>query len=361
MATQPLHISYSSSNACEKVTWRSGINVSLIKHYGKRERQLPSNPSLSLVLSDIGIETTVEYEFIEAIRFPGVQFTYEGLNNETFTKRIISFIDNLILDIPILSRLRMSITSRNLVPGTDGLIMPSNVFSSLSLCLCSIEEKLEGAVTGNKDFFQKASYLARLGSGSSCRSVYGGYVIWGESEEHATFSNLYGQPFPFPVHPTFQKMHDAVLIVSKKREYISNQPFNSYIKSHPEALNRFGQARKNFKLLMKALQFGEINVFLKVVEAETMSITELLKNAPGGDNILKPGSHAIIKEIIAFREETGIPVCYNYDINPNIHLLYPDAYKKDVESFVKKNLVQHCEDGLVIFDKIGAESSRIKH
>ena len=41
-------------------------------------------------------------------------------------------------------------------------------------------------------------------------------------------------------------MHDAVLIVSKKRDYISNQPFNSYIKSHPEALNRFGIDHERF-------------------------------------------------------------------------------------------------------------------
>ena len=231
--------------------------------------------------------------------------------------------------------------------------MPSNVFSSLSLCLCSIEEKLEGAITGNKDFFQKASYLARLGSGAACRSLYGSYVIWGDSEEHPTFSNLYGQPFPFDIHPTFQKLQDAVLMVSKSRSQISNHTYHTFIKSHPEATSRFGQARKNFKLLLKALQFGEINVFIKVIEAEAISISELLKSAPGGDQILKPESHAIIKKVVDFREETGVPVCYTYDIGPNIHLLYPEAYKKDVESFIKKNLLTYCEDGAVIFDKIG--------
>jgi diphosphomevalonate decarboxylase len=355
MAGQPLLISYSSSNACNKITWRCGTNIALVKHFGKRERQLPSNPSLSMTLSNIGVETNIEYEFIEAIRFPGVHFSYEGVNNESFTKRVTSFIDNLILDIPILSRLRMTITSKNITPNTDGIIMPSNVFSSLSLCLCSIEEKLEGSVSGNKDFFQKASYLARLGSGGACRSVYGGYVIWGDSEEHPTFSNLYGQPFPFALHPTFQKMQDAVLVVSKSRGQISNHPFHAFIKSHPEAMNRFGQARKNFKLLLRALQFGEINVFIKVVEAEAMSISELLKTASDGDRILKPESTAIIEKIVAFREETGIPVCFTYDIGPNVHLLYPEAYKKDVGLFIQKNLLPHCEDGLVIYDTIGTE------
>lgn len=255
----------------------------------------------------------------------------------------------------------MTISSKNITPGTDGIIMPSNVFSSLSLCLCSIEEKLEGSVSGNKDFTQKASYLARLGSGSACRSIYGGFVIWGDSEEHPTFSNLYGQPFPFQLHPTFQKMQDAILVVSKNREQISNHPFHTFIKAHPEAMSRFGQARKNFKLLMKALQFGEINIFIKVVEAEAMSISELLKTAPNGDRILKPESHAIIKKIVAFREETGVPVCFTYDISPNIHLLYPEAYKKDVEAFIQKSLIPHCEDGLVIYDRIGTEPLLVKH
>jgi len=353
MSSQNLIVSYSSSAACGKVTWRCGSNIALIKHFGKRERQLPSNPSLSMLLTEIGIETTIEYEFIEAIRFPGVHFSFEGFNDENFTKRVASFIDNLILDIPILSRLRMTIYSKNLSPDTHGLIMPSNVFSSISLCLCSIEEKLDGSVSGNKDFFQKASYLSRLGSGSACRSIYGGYVIWGDSEEHPSFSNLYGQPFPFQVHPTFQGMHDTVLVVSRDRTQTSNNAYHKLIKSHPDALSRFGQARKNFKLLLKALQSGEINIFIKVVESEAISLDELLKSSSEAIDILKPASKAIIEKVVAFREETGLPVCYTFDIGPNIHLLYPDAYKKDVEAFIKKDLVPFCQEGIAIFDKIG--------
>jgi diphosphomevalonate decarboxylase len=354
MSSKPLILSYSSSSACGKVTWRCGSNIALIKHFGKRERQLPSNPSLSMSLSAIGIETTVEYEFIEAIRFPGIQFSFDGFHDENFNKRLTSFIDNLILDIPILSRLRMTVYSKNISPNSHGIIMPSNVFSSLSLCLCSIEEKLEGSVSGNKDFFQKASYLARLGSGSACRSVYGGYVIWGDSEEHATFSNLYGQPFPFEVHPTFQKMQDTVLVVSKDRAQTSNIVYHKLIKSHPEALNRFGQARKNFKLLLKALQYGEINIFIKVVEAEALSLSELLKSSSESFDFLKPNSRSIIDKVIAFREETGLPVCFTFDISPNVHLLYPEAYRKDVENFIRKDLLPLCEEEIAIFDTIGS-------
>ena len=361
MSSKPLLISYSSSNACEKVTWRCGTNIALIKHFGKRERQLPSNPSLRMTLSEVCVETTVEFEFIEAIRFPGVHFTYEGINNESFNKRVSSFIDNLILDIPILSRLRMEITSRNTMPNSDGVIMPSYVFSSLALCLCSIEEKFEGigTVTGNKDFFQKASYLARLGSGGACRSVYGGYVIWGDSEEHPTFSNLFGAPYPFDVHPTFQNLQDTILIVDNGRKNISNQVYHTHIKSHPDALIRFGQARKNFKLLLKALQTGEINVFIKVVEAEALSIIEMLRSASGGDTILAPASLAIIDKITNFRNDTGIPVCFTFDIGPNIHLLYPEAYKKDVLSFVNEQLLSYCEDGTVIYDRIGHKPEKL--
>lgn len=360
MSTKPLLISYSSSNACNKVTWRCGTNIALIKHFGKRERQLPSNPSLSMTLTDIAIETTIEYEFIEAIRFPGVHFTYEGVNSESFTKRIASFIDNLILDIPILSRVRMTIHSRNLTPHTEGIIMPSYVFSSLSLCLCSIEEKFEGSVSGNKDFFQKASYLSRLGSGGACRSIYGGFVVWGDTEEHPTFSNLHGAPYPFDVHPTFKNLQDAVLVVSTERQNISNQAYHTFIKSHADALIRFGQARKNFKLLLKALQTGEINVFIKVVEAEALSIHEILLSAPDGDKILTSESLAIIDKITAFRNDTGIPVCFTFDIGPNIHLLYPEAYKKDVNAFIEKQLTSHCVDGTVIYDKMGHEPTQIQ-
>lgn len=50
--------------------------------------------------------------------------------------------------------------------------------SALALCMLSLEQILYQRYT-DEQFFRKASYLARLASGSACRSVFPCFAIWG--------------------------------------------------------------------------------------------------------------------------------------------------------------------------------------
>ena len=52
--------------------------------------------------------------------------------------------------------------------------------SALALCLMSIEKQLNSEIT-DVFFNQKASFLARLGSGSACRSIEGDLIVWGKT------------------------------------------------------------------------------------------------------------------------------------------------------------------------------------
>ncbi len=353
MSKQSFVISYSSSIGAGKVTWRSPYNIELVKHFGKREHNLPANPSLSISLSEACTETSIEYEFIEALNSAGVNCLLEGNDDATFTKCISAFIENVVIDIPILNRLRMNISSKRTLPYLSGGYSLASVFSSLALCLCSIEEKINGSITGTMDFYRKASYLARFGSGTACRSVYGGYVVWGDSDDYRDFSNLYAHPFPFEVHPIFQQMEYNILMVSPENKKITDLTETTMVKTHAYSSGRFDEARNNLSTLIRTLQSGDIDAFIKIVENEALSLHAFLISSLEEGILLKPESNAIIEKIRLFRRETQIPVCFTLDIGPNIHLLFPSAYKDQIASLVKNDLLSFCEGKKVFSDCIG--------
>ena len=61
-----------------------------------------------------------------------------------------------------------------------------------------------------------ASHYARLGSGSACRSIFGGTVVWGESNGQLS-NNEYAAAVK-GVADIFHSMRDSVLIISSKEK-----------------------------------------------------------------------------------------------------------------------------------------------
>ena len=354
MPAQTFKISYLSSEDSGNTAWQCPSNIALIKYWGKRDHQLPSNPSLSITLLNSCTETSIEYEYIEVLTAPGIHFTYDDTVDKSFEKRVTGFIENMILDIPVLHKMRLNIRSKNNFPHSAGIASSASAFGSLALCLCSIEAQVMGSAEGSADFFRKASYLARLGSGSACRSIYGGYVVWGEDEDHADFSNLFAQPFPFDIHPVFTEIQDTILIVSSDKKPLSSSDGHNLMKTHPYAFCRYNQGRSNHAELINVLQHGDMDGFIKIVENEALSIHGLLLSSDGGPILLKPESLQIINKVIGFRRETHVPVCFTIDAGPNIHLIYPLQYKNQIIPFIQDELLQHCENSKFIDDQIGS-------
>jgi diphosphomevalonate decarboxylase len=61
----------------------------------------------------------------------------------------------------------------------------------------------------------------------------------------------------------------------------------------------------------------------------------------------------IIEKIRYFRAKTKIPVCFTLDAGPNVHLLYPEKYRKDTLPFVQTELLPLCDNNRWIDDRMG--------
>lgn len=334
-----------------KIAWESPSNIALIKYWGKRGNQLPCNPSVSMTLKNAVSRTIMEYT--PNMNSQTIDFKFEGKSNEHFQKRIASFINKLSVEFPFLKDFSFSISSENTFPHSTGIASSASALSALALCICSMEEEVNGVKFESDEFNRKASYIARLGSGSASRSIYGGYAVWGKSNAFSKSSDDFAVPFSRYVHPVFDDYQDSILLISSAKKTVSSSAGHQLMNSHPYANARFDQANTHFEQLLGILRSGDLETFVEVVENEALSLHALMMNSSPSFTLLRPNTLEAIERIRNFRKETGIPVCFTLDAGPNIHLMYPKSDMEKVKLFIENELSCLLEDGKFILDEKG--------
>ncbi len=278
----------------------------------------------------------------------------KGKEDEKFSNRILAFLKNIIPYFPFLKQLKLDIHSENTFPHSAGIASSASSFAALSLGLCSIERDIKETPESEIDFYRKSSFIARLGSGSACRSIFGGFNTWGTHPALKDSSDEYSLHLKqHSIHPDFNTLNDSILVVESGTKQVSSSAGHELMNGHPFASSRFDQANRNFDKLLKALNSGDKNSFIQVVENEALSLHAMMFTSSPGYILLSPNSLEIIKRIRLFREKQNCDVCFTIDAGPNIHLLYFDKDKEKVQHFIKKELTDLCQNQQWINDRIG--------
>jgi len=337
-----------------KAVWRSPSNLAIVKYWGKHGRQLPRNPSISFTLSQAYTETEVAYEPRKrAGTGVELEFSFDGSPNEAFGEKVRTFLESIVDIFPFLRQLKWTIRSTNSFPHSSGIASSASSMSALALCLCTIEDMLFGTLADDDAFRQKASFVARLGSGSACRSVYAGLAMWGAMGEVEGSSDLYAIPMEDKVHDTFKNYRDAILIVSKGAKAVSSRAGHALMEGHPYAEPRYRQARQHTHELLSALRTGEEERFGQLLESEALTLHALMMASNPPYILLQPSTLTLIEKVKAFRADTGQPLFCSLDAGPNLHLLYPERISEAVENYIHAELVSYCEDSRWIADQVG--------
>lgn len=337
-----------------QIIWRSPSNIALIKYWGKHGEQLPRNPSLSLTLTasctDMSLQYVIKEEPDNQI---DLEFYFHGEENEAFRAKIAAFLERLSPQFPFLRQLQLTIQTGNSFPHSAGIASSASSMSALALCLCSLEDALFATLQDPEAFDRKASFIARLGSGSACRSIYPYAAVWGATPAVAGSSDDYAVPAEELLHPVFKDFHDDILIVSKDEKSVSSRAGHALMEGNPYAEPRYAQARARLSTLVDALRAGDLETFGKITEDEALSLHALMLCSNPSFMLLQPGTVALIEKIRAYRAETKHPVYFTLDAGPNIHLLYPGSIISDVRGWIEEDLKQHCVDEWFIQDWVG--------
>lgn len=325
-------------------------NIALIKYWGKYENQIPANSSISYTLNHCKTNTSMEFFADELF---SVQTYLAGNEEKKFAEKIEKYFKNIEDFLPWILKGKYIIRTENTFPHSSGIASSASGFGAIAKCLMDLDEQFSGKIADDLKA-KKESFLARLGSGSACRSLYNGLVVWGKTDEVEGSSDLYAVQYPNEeIHPIFKNFNDWVLLIHEGEKSVSSTVGHGLMKTNPYAERRFQEAHENFTILKEILKTGDLQNFIKLVEHEALTLHAMMMMSEPAFILMKTGTLEVINKIWNFRKETGLALFFTLDAGANVHLLFPEDSDSDkIKEFIVKELLQHTQNNGVVKDEM---------
>lgn len=350
---------YSLGQDSGSTSWKAPSNIALIKYWGKKPLQIPANPSLSFTLDASATTTTLSYSKSHP---SSGDFSFDiyldNVPEPSFRPKIDAFFKRILPYLPFLREYHFTIETSNSFPHSSGIASSASGMAALALCLMDLERQVSRSM--DEYFFaKKASFLARLGSGSASRSIHGPLMQWGKYKNIAGSSDLYAISYPLTLHKVFRGYKDTILLVDKGQKQVSSSLGHGLMNNHLYGSARHNQALSNLETLIPVLSSGDLEGFIKITELEALSLHAMMMTSQPYFILMKPNTLEIIQHIWDFRQATGIPLCFTLDAGANVHLLYPEEFSAKILVFIKDVLVKYCQNKAYICDQIGIGAKKM--
>lgn len=287
-------------------------NIAFIKYWGNHipELNIPSNGSISMNLRSLKTETTVEFDNQledDVLIFGNKPQEGEALQRVTrLLDRVRELSGNSCFAV---------VHSRNNFPAGTGIASSASAFAALSLAAC--------CAAGLNLSESELSRLARLGSGSACRSIPEGFVEWQAGTDDLS---SYAKSIAPADH---WDLVDCIAITSKSHKTIGSKEGHSFAQSSPFQAVRIQQAPERLKICRKAIITRDFDLFASIVELDSNMMHAVIMTSNPSTIYWHPTTITVIKEVINMRR-TGIPVCYTIDAGPNVHVICLKESKSQV-------------------------------
>ncbi|MBL17914.1 MAG: diphosphomevalonate decarboxylase [Crocinitomicaceae bacterium] len=337
-----------------KITAQSPSNIALVKYWGKKDIQIPTNPSISFTLENCHTKTSLEFKKSSDFK---VNLFVEGNEKPSFIPKIEQFLNRIKPYCPYIFEYELNINTQNTFPHSSGIASSASGFSALSMCIVQLEKSLTDFDERLK--LQKASFLSRLGSGSASRSIYGPMAIWGNNDQINDSNDQYAISHS-DIHPVFKDYQDTILLVDKGAKQVSSSVGHQLMHNHPYASQRFSQANNHIEKMIKILKKGDLEEFISITELEALTLHAMMMTSNPYFILMKEGTLSIINKIWEFRNASNTPLSFTLDAGANVHLLYPSSYKQNVLDFIESELVVFCENQQYICDVVGQGAKILK-
>ena len=302
---------------------------------------------------------TLEHAFTETHLFykpkdnstETLKFSFDNKENRAFEARIALVLKSWKEYLPFLDIIDIDIHSKNSFPHSAGIASSASAMSALALCIVSLEQLIYKRFS-DKEFFQKASYLSRLASGSACRSLFPCYSVWGRTDHIQGSHDAYAIAME-RFDPIFASLHDDIVIVSSDEKSVSSSAGHALMNDHPFAESRYTQARKHVEELNQVLKSGDIDRFGEIAELEALTLHALMMCSQPSYTLLQPNTLVVLNKIKEFRRDAKLPVYFSLDAGPNPHILYPTSIKASVQQFIEAEIKPLAEGGMILNDHCG--------
>lgn len=291
------------------------VNIALVKYWGKRDEELmlPVTDSFSVSL-DLGTTTKIS-------RFRGPQDEV-FLNGERverssfFFEKVFEFL-NLVRPDPSFT---FFIDTKNTVPTAAGLASSASGFAACALAL--------NVFFGWNLDISSLSILARLGSGSACRSVLPGFMHWKKGEREDG-SDSFAEPFS----EIWEDLCLGVMYVDIYEKEVSSrvamkrsQMTSPLYQAWPHTVE------KNLVEVLEGIEMRDFYRFGQAVEQNALAMHATMLTAVPVISFFKEKTIAVMNIVWQARKE-GVPVFFTMDAGPNVKILF---LKKDASEIQKR-------------------------
>ncbi len=296
-----------------EATAAAGPNIAFVKYWGNRDDhlRLPANGSISLTLDPL--ETRVHVRFDAAL--PTDQVLVQGAEAPPATAARLTAHLDLVRELAGLHMPARVETQSNFPQGA-GLASSAAVFAALTTAAA--------AAAGLHLDPRALSRLARRGSGSACRSVFGGYVEWYAGEDDAT---SFAEPLASAEH---WQLSDLIAIVEAEHKAVGSSTGHALAPTSPLQAARVADAPRRLRECRSAILERDFERLAWIAELDSHMMHAVMLTSTPPLLYWTPATIAVIRTVHQARQN-GIAVFCTIDAGPNVHCLCPAESADTVE------------------------------
>lgn len=279
-------------------------NIAFIKYWGNRDQRLrlPVNGSISMNLDGLFARTQVTFD--ESLCCDDVLNLNGRVEKETALQRVSGFLDYIrkMAGVTLCARVR----SENNFPTGTGIASSAAAFAALAVAATN--------ALGLDLNEAELSALARLGSGSACRSIPAGFVEWQVGENEAdSFAFTIAPPEHWP-------LVDCVAVLRTGHKPVGSSEGHTLAGSSPLQPARIADTPRRLDICRSAIRQRDFQALAEIIEQDSNLMHAVMMTSQPALFYWEPESLALMRAVRAWRA-SGIPVAYTLDAGPNVHVI----------------------------------------
>jgi diphosphomevalonate decarboxylase len=298
-----------------KATAIANANIALVKYWGKRNKELilPQNGNISMTCDGMTTKTTVEFsnKYKEHTVI---------INDEEFKKDekdIHGHLDRICKLADIKQHAR--VVSESNFPVAAGLASSASGFAALTVAAA--------AAVGLKLSLRELSILTRQGSGSACRSIFGGFVEWYRGERADGLDSYAESIVDKNYWPDFRMI--TTIVEVKKKPVTSRAGMAQTVETCPYYKGWLKTVDDDLKLVKEGIKERNFEKVAQTAEFNCLKMHATMITTKPPIIYWIPATIEIIHAIHRMREG-GIPVYFTIDAGPNVKVLCLEKHEKEV-------------------------------
>jgi diphosphomevalonate decarboxylase len=312
-----------------KSTATACSNQALIKYWGKsdEELKLPSNNSIAVCLDKLTTKTTVEF----STKYKEDIIVIDGKRvDDPRVKKHLDVIRKLADE-----SYKAKVMSINNFPAAAGLASSASGFAALTLAASlALNLKLTSV---------ELSKLARLGSGSACRSIVGGFAEWLKGSCHEDSYAIQIAP------PEAVDMRTLVVLVeSQQKEIGSTEGMRITASSSPFYNRRLEYLPNMLSKMRKAIENKDPVEVGRLAEIDTLNMHACMLTSDPPLLYWSSSTIEVIHKVKRLRER-GIPAFFSIDAGSNVFVntspTYEEIVTKELQAMSVVKRVIPCRPG----------------